>query len=63
MSESTDISEVVGPTPHLEQVDPPHPFKAILKALVIAANNDGADAIQTLVMSGFHPALSEVKSA
>jgi hypothetical protein len=37
MSESTDISEVVGPTPHLEQVDPPHPFKSIFKALVIAA--------------------------
>ncbi len=37
MSESTDISEVVGPTPHLEQVDPPHPFKSILKNLVIAA--------------------------
>jgi len=37
MSESTDISEVVGPTPHLEQVDPPHPFRSIFKTLVIAA--------------------------
>jgi hypothetical protein len=37
MSESTDISEVVGPTPHLEQVDPPHPFQSIFKTLVIAA--------------------------
>jgi hypothetical protein len=37
VSESTDISEVVGPTPHMELVDPPHPFKSILKNLAIAA--------------------------
>ncbi len=37
MSESTEISEVVGPTPKMAQVDPPHPFKSILKTLVIAA--------------------------
>jgi hypothetical protein len=37
MSESTDISDVIGPTPNLAQVDPPHPFQSILKTLVIAA--------------------------
>ena len=26
-----------GPTPNMAQVDPPHPFKSILKTLVIAA--------------------------
>src|SRR5271155_1894376 len=37
VSESTDISAVSGPGPNLAQVDPPHPFKAALKTLVIAA--------------------------
>lgn len=37
MSESTQFSEISGPGPNIAQVDPPHPFKSILKALVIAA--------------------------
>ena len=37
MSESTQFSEVSGPGPNIAQVDPPHPFQSILKALVIAA--------------------------
>jgi hypothetical protein len=34
---STDLPEVTGPGPNLAQVDPPHPFRAALKAIVIAA--------------------------
>jgi hypothetical protein len=34
---STDLPEVTGPGPNLAQVDPPHPFRAVLKAIVIAA--------------------------
>jgi hypothetical protein len=37
VTESTDLSEVSGPGPHLAQVDPPHPFRSALKTLVIAA--------------------------
>ena len=37
VSESTELSKVSGPGPNLAQVDPPHPFQSILKALVIAA--------------------------
>jgi hypothetical protein len=37
VSESTDLSAVSGPGPNLAQVDPPHPFKAAVKTLVIAA--------------------------
>ncbi len=37
MSESTQLSEISGPGPNIAQVDPPHPFRSILKALVIAA--------------------------
>ena len=34
---STDLPEVTGPGPNLAQVDPPHPFRAALKTIVIAA--------------------------
>lgn len=34
---STDLPEVTGPGPNLAQVDPPHPFRSILKYIVIAA--------------------------
>jgi hypothetical protein len=34
---STDLPEVTGPGPNLAQVDPPHPFRAALKAILIAA--------------------------
>lgn len=37
MSESADLSELSGPGPNLAQVDPPHPFRSALKAIVIAA--------------------------
>jgi hypothetical protein len=37
VTESPETSEVSGPGPHLAQVDPPHPFRSILKTLVIAA--------------------------
>lgn len=37
MNESTQFSELAGPGPNIAQVDPPHPFQSILKALVIAA--------------------------
>jgi hypothetical protein len=37
VSESTEISEVIGPGPNLAQIDPPHPFKSAFKTLVIAA--------------------------
>jgi hypothetical protein len=37
VSESAETSEDFGPGPHLAQVDPPHPFKAALKTIVIAA--------------------------
>ena len=36
MTESTDLSELSGPGPNLAQVDPPHPFKAAIKTVVIA---------------------------
>ena len=34
---STDLPEISGPGPNLAQVDPPHPFRSALKAIVIAA--------------------------
>ncbi len=37
MSESADLSELSGPGPNLAQVDPPHPFRAAIKTVVIAA--------------------------
>ena len=37
VSESADLSELSGPGPNLAQVDPPHPFRSALKAIVIAA--------------------------
>jgi hypothetical protein len=37
VTESADLSELSGPGPNLAQVDPPHPFKAAIKTVVIAA--------------------------
>jgi len=37
VTESADLSEISGPGPNLAQVDPPHPFKAAIKTIVIAA--------------------------
>jgi hypothetical protein len=37
VSETADLSELSGPGPNLAQVDPPHPFKAAIKTIVIAA--------------------------
>src|ERR1700742_888574 len=37
VTESTDLPAVAGPGPNLAQVDPPHPFKAALKTIAIAA--------------------------
>lgn len=37
VSESADLSELSGPGPNLAQIDPPHPFRSAIKALVIAA--------------------------
>jgi hypothetical protein len=37
VTESAETSEVLGPGPHLAQVDPPHPFRSALKTIVIAA--------------------------
>jgi len=37
VTESTETSEVLGPGPHLAQVDPPHPFRSALKNIAIAA--------------------------
>jgi hypothetical protein len=37
VTESTQFAEISGPGPNLAQVDPPHPFRSILKTLVIAA--------------------------
>ena len=34
---STDLPGVTGPGPNLAQVDPPHPFQSIFRAVVIAA--------------------------
>jgi hypothetical protein len=34
---STDLPGVTGPGPNLAQVDPPHPFRSAIKAIVIAA--------------------------
>jgi hypothetical protein len=36
-TESTDLPAVAGPGPNIAQVDPPHPFKAALKTVAIAA--------------------------
>jgi hypothetical protein len=40
VSEVTDFaetSEIPGPGPNLAQVDPPHPFRSVLRSLIIAA--------------------------
>jgi hypothetical protein len=37
VTESADLSELPGPGPNLAQVDPPHPFKAAIRTVVIAA--------------------------
>jgi hypothetical protein len=37
VTESAETSEVLGPGPHLAQVDPPHPFRSALKNIIIAA--------------------------